>query len=170
MMDIFRMLVRLKYSSCLNFSVLNITQINCIFRYSWTQDGIFLVDSATVQLQGSKLVIDNAKARNSGVYQCFAENQYGRDMSDQLVLEKAIFRPEDQKAYIQVQRIGDHVSMDCDIPKSCPLGPIKWWTRNSTQQSVIFNRGRFTIDYEGMNLFQVYCRYHSLQGYLDLSL
>lgn len=71
--------------------------------------------------------IDPATALDEGYYQCFAENQYGKAVSDVAFLQRAVISPYPAKPEeVYTEDEGQGLKVMCDITKCVPKPTHSW--------------------------------------------
>ncbi|KAK6177081.1 hypothetical protein SNE40_015258 [Patella caerulea] len=122
--------------------------------YTWTRNGIEFNPSAhddrMVQLPNvGTIVIIRPEERDEGVYQCFADNGYGKSATININLRIAkldSFPPT--VPIIHSPNLGDPLTLDCVLPDSVPSPRYYWAIKNDSHNSVINYDARITLDHE----------------------
>ena len=120
-------------------------------RYEWTKDGRPLGSVSNILFVGNgTLHMSDATRTNEGVYQCFAENIYGRTMSTFAELQMAMadsFSP-DAKQTTAIE--GQSFEIGCRrTTKSFPTPAYSWELKTEQSSSPIYMDERRQMDQHG---------------------
>ncbi|XP_050412764.2 neuroglian [Patella vulgata] len=122
--------------------------------YTWTRNSEEFNtsgnDDRVVQLPNvGTIVINRPEDKDEGVYQCFADNGYGKSATININLRIAKL---DQFAIaapiIHTPNLGDPLTLDCVLPDSVPSPQFYWAIRNESHQIAIDYDARITLDDE----------------------
>lgn len=124
-------------------------------RYWWTKNGARFDYVAYDRRISQKpklgtLIFTKPDNVDEGLYQCFAENDYGTSMSNAVFLrrsELASFPEERTREYVVEE--GDPFSIDCSPPSGYPKPMIFWMTMSNNGALHSINSTRLTVDPEG---------------------
>jgi hypothetical protein len=100
--------------------------------YTWKRKGYLLNTSAnasryTLSPNTGALIINSAQEDDDGMYQCFAKNQFGTSVSQQVKLSHAYLKPfAAQELQIVKLEVGKMFSLWCNPPDSNPPATIYW--------------------------------------------
>ncbi|KAL5013978.1 hypothetical protein ScPMuIL_008248 [Solemya velum] len=128
---------------------------NPIPQYNWKKDGVDFNPSGNdhrmVQLANAgTIVINDPEDKDEGIYQCFAENDYGISVTINInfrqaklasfpVLNDQTYRPQ----------LGAHLTLNCVPPTSYPTADVYWVYQNPTGAFMPINYDkRVTMDQE----------------------
>lgn len=124
-------------------------------RYWWTKNGArfdyVAYDKRISQKPGlGTLIFTKPDNLDEGLYQCFAENEYGISMSNSVFLRRSELSsfPEERPREFFVDE-GDPFSIDCSPPSGYPKPIIFWMIMSSTGALHSINSSRLTVDPEG---------------------
>lgn len=124
-------------------------------RYYWKKNGArFDYDAydkrITQKPKSGTLVFTRPDNVDEGLYQCFAENEYGTSMSNSVFLRRAELSsfPEEPTREFNVDE-GSPFSIDCSPPSGYPKPSIFWMILSSTGALHSINSSRLTVDPEG---------------------
>lgn len=96
------------------------------------------------------LIFTKPENVDEGLYQCFAENDYGISMSNSVFLRRSELSsfPEERPNELIIDE-GDPFSIDCNPPSGYPKPTIHWMIMSSTGNLHSINSSRLTVDPEG---------------------
>lgn len=124
-------------------------------RYWWTKNGARFDYVAYDKRISQKpklgtLIFTKPDYVDEGLYQCFAENEYGTSMSNSVFLRKSELSsfPEEKPREFQVEE-GLPFTVDCSPPSGYPKPIIFWMIMSSTGALHSINSSRLTVDPEG---------------------
>uniref|UniRef100_A0A6G1SAQ6 Neuroglian n=1 Tax=Aceria tosichella TaxID=561515 RepID=A0A6G1SAQ6_9ACAR len=124
-------------------------------RYWWTKNGARFDYEAYDKRISQKpklgtLIFGKPEAVDEGLYQCFAENDYGTSMSNAVFLRRSELSsfPEERPREIPVEE-GDPISLDCNPPSGYPKPQIFWMFLSGSGALHSINSSRLTVDPEG---------------------
>lgn len=124
-------------------------------RYWWNKNGMHFdyvaYDKRISQKPGlGTLIFTKPDNVDEGLYQCFAENEYGISMTNSVFLRRSELSsfPEERAREFAVDE-GDPFSIDCSPPSGYPKPIIFWMIMSSTGALHSINSSRLTVDPEG---------------------
>lgn len=124
-------------------------------RYWWTKNGVrfdYVVYDRRISQKPKlgTLIFTKPDNLDEGLYQCFAENEYGISMSNAVFLRRAELSnfPEERPREYTVEE-GDPLSIDCSPPSGYPKPMIFWMTMAYNGALHSINSSRLTVDPEG---------------------
>lgn len=124
-------------------------------RYWWTKNGARFDYVAYDKRISQKpklgtLIFSKPDNVDEGLYQCFAENEFGISMSNSVFLRRSELAPfpEEKVREFAVDE-GEPFSIDCSPPSGYPKPNIYWMIMSSTGALHSINSSRLTIDPEG---------------------
>lgn len=124
-------------------------------RYWWTKNGVrfdyVAYDKRISQKPKSgTLIFTKPDNVDEGLYQCFAENEYGISMSNSVFLRRSELSsfPEERPREFYVDE-GEPYSIDCSPPSGYPKPTIFWMIESGTGGIKGVNSSRLTVDPEG---------------------
>ncbi|KAK6177079.1 hypothetical protein SNE40_015257 [Patella caerulea] len=123
-------------------------------KYTWTRNGLEFYprgnDYRMVQLPYvGTIVINRPEERDEGIYQCFADNGYGKSATINInLLEAKLDSFAITNSITHSPNLGDPLTLDCVLPRSVP-GPQFYWAINRNGNNVAINYdARITVDHE----------------------
>lgn len=83
-------------------------------------------------MQGNgTLVFARPEPKDAGVYQCFASNRYGVDMTRQVSFEETVLKDFPRElSKTHNPKLGESFYLPCSPPKSVPKGKVIWVVRD----------------------------------------
>ncbi|CAG9828625.1 unnamed protein product [Diabrotica balteata] len=123
-------------------------------RYSWIKDGkpfnYSSDDRISIQPGRGTLVMIKPVDKDSGQYQCFAENEYGIATSNSVFLNREeldSFDVSDPTTVVGTE--GKPFMISCDPPRGYPQPKINWVYVTNSGAIKSINSSRITVDPEG---------------------
>nr|XP_022313955.1 neuroglian-like [Crassostrea virginica] len=125
--------------------------------YVWQKNGNILneIDGHIVQISGEgTIVIPSPEDKDEGVYQCSADNGFGKSVSIKINLREAKWDQFEMSPPITHHpQQGESLRLDCVPPLSFPPSHFEWALTNSEGRIEPVNYdNRITMDFEG-NLY-----------------
>jgi len=124
-------------------------------RYWWTKNGArfdYVVYDKRISQKPKlgTLIFTKPENVDEGLYQCFAENEYGISMSNSVFLRRSELSsfPEESPRKFVVEE-GDPFSIECSPPSGYPKPIIFWMILSSSGALHSINSSRLTVDPEG---------------------
>ncbi|VDM16171.1 unnamed protein product [Hydatigera taeniaeformis] len=125
------------------------------FRYRWTKNGQDFnwagnIGRYTKYPGEGTIVLAKPGTDDDGLYQCFAENKYGVAVSNVINVKRAeMGQFVDPKTTTVVRRIGESVSLPCQVPLGYPPPVVTWQMSKDAQLDYIKETSRLAIDVDG---------------------
>ncbi|XP_050412731.2 neuroglian [Patella vulgata] len=123
-------------------------------KYTWTRNGIDFNpspnDDRMVQLPNvGTIVIIRPEDKDEALYQCFADNGYGKSATININLRIAkLDQFATAEPIIHTPNLGDPLTLDCVLPNSVP-SPEFYWAVNVNGNNLAINYdARITLDHE----------------------
>ncbi|XP_055958106.1 neuroglian-like isoform X2 [Patella vulgata] len=123
-------------------------------KYTWTRNGIDFNpspnDDRMVQLPNvGTIVIIRPEYRDEGVYQCFADNGYGKSATININLRIAKLDSfTTAEPITHSPSLGDPLTLDCVLPDSVPSPEFYWAINVNGNYLAIDYDARITLDHE----------------------
>lgn len=140
--------------------------------YWWTKNGVRFEHVAydkriTQKHKQGTLIFTKPDNIDEGLYQCFAENNYGTSMSNSVFLRRSELSsfPEERPRELLVDE-GEPFSIDCNPPSGYPKPTIFWMIMSNTGFLHSINSSRLTVDPEGKLHFSNVTKFDQLDNAL----
>lgn len=124
-------------------------------KYWWTKNGARFDYVAYDKRISQKpklgtLIFTKPDNVDEGLYQCFAENEFGTSMSNSVFLRRSELSsfPEESTRVLTANE-GEPYTIDCSPPSGYPKPSIFWMIMSSTGTLHSINSSRLTVDPEG---------------------
>ncbi|KAL5966472.1 Neuroglian [Taenia solium] len=124
-------------------------------KYYWTKNGRDFnwagnIGRYTKYPGEGTIVLAKPGTDDDGLYQCFAENKYGVAVSNVINVKRAeMGQFVEPKITTIVKRVGESVSLPCQVPLGYPPPVVTWQTSKDAQLDYIKETSRLAIDVDG---------------------
>ncbi|KAL7059988.1 hypothetical protein AAHC03_09230 [Spirometra sp. Aus1] len=96
------------------------------------------------------IVLAKPGTDDDGLYQCFAENKYGVAVSNTINVKRAEMGKFEPSPVVTLSaRIGDSLSLPCEVPIGFPPPIVTWQTKRNAQLEYIKETNRLATDING---------------------